>query len=89
MDERIRKYVSKEHDEVNNSSDEPVSRESTRPRAGRRLRLRHHRDCACGRPRALLREGHRWRRLGACRRCLRAASPQGRGLPETEEVGRG
>jgi hypothetical protein len=54
------------HDE--NECPQP-SRESLRPRLCA-SQLRRFRVCACGRPCALVRRGHRWRRLGTCRHCL-------------------
>jgi hypothetical protein len=35
--------------------------------------LRRSRTCTCGRPRALTRHGHHWRRHETCRRCARAS----------------
>jgi hypothetical protein len=51
--------------------DEQPTRQGTRPRAScAGGRLRHVRDCACGRRRALVRNGHHWRRLTTCWPCL-------------------
>lgn len=45
------------------------SREGLRPRiCASRLRRLH--VCACGRTRALDRQGHHWRRLSACSHCM-------------------
>ena len=68
-----RKYVHEESEVKDNDSDgddEQPTREGTRPRASCTGRLRHLRDCACGRRRALVRNGHHWQRLTACWRCL-------------------
>jgi hypothetical protein len=46
------------------------SREGLRPRICA-SQLRRFRLCACGRTRALTKRGHHWRRLSACRHCLR------------------
>lgn len=37
-------------------------------------KIRHCHDCACGRPRALIRHGRRWHRMSGCRRCLASAT---------------
>ncbi|MGO9290121.1 MAG: hypothetical protein ACLQIJ_15380, partial [Polyangia bacterium] len=52
--------------------EEQRNRESIRPRSACAGEVRHHRECACGRPRSLVRHGRRWYRLGGCRRCLAA-----------------
>jgi hypothetical protein len=79
MNEDKRKYVHARSDVKDNASDndsdsdgcdERPTRQGTRPRVTCAGRLRHVRDCACGRRRALVRNGHRWQRLAACWRCL-------------------
>jgi hypothetical protein len=71
MNEDKRKYVHGESEvKDNDGGDERPTREGTRPRQVCARRLRHLRDCACGRRRALVRNGHRWQRLTACWRCL-------------------
>jgi hypothetical protein len=46
------------------------AREPMRPRNSCVGKMRHCRDCVCGRPRALVRHGRRWHRLGGCWCCL-------------------
>ena len=46
--------------------------------------LRRSRFCACGRPRALIRHGHRWERLSACWQCLSRGSAIGLNLGTAE-----
>jgi hypothetical protein len=58
--------------------EEQGAKESMRRRSICVAEIRHNRWCACGRPRALVRHGRRWHRLGSCRHCLTlpaAASP--------------
>ena len=57
----------------NTEPDEQLIRESIRPRHPCTGRLRHPRECACGRQRALSRDGRRWCRHETCRRCARAS----------------
>jgi hypothetical protein len=62
----------KEHDENERLSLKP-SREGLRPRICA-SQLRRFHLCICGRPRALIRHGHRWQRLGTCQHCLTPVS---------------
>jgi hypothetical protein len=57
-----------EHDENERLNVQP-SREGLRPRICA-SQLRRFHFCTCGRPRALIRHGRRWHRLGTCRHCL-------------------
>ena len=50
-------------------------------------RLRHPRECSCGRGRALIRRGQRWHRLGLCRLCLRRDRAVGLSPEDREGAG--
>jgi hypothetical protein len=65
-----------EHDLTEHLELQP-SREGLRPRICA-SRLGHLRLCACGRKRALAKQGHHWRRLSGCNHCLRIPSATSR-----------
>ena len=82
-----RKYVHKEDKDKGNHAEwsgNPTVRESIRFAARCSGRPRRPQDCSCGRRRALVRIGHRWRRLSACWHCLEGCKRVGLALKVKE-----
>jgi hypothetical protein len=68
----MNKHVINPEDSGIGPDDDRPKHEGIRPRGRCAGHLRHPRECSCGRSRALLRHGRRFRLAAACSRCLRA-----------------